>query len=67
MTKEQIIETVRQLPDGFELDDLFERLLLIRRIEEGIRQSESGETVGEAEARTYLNRWLVGAGAAVSR
>lgn len=37
MTKAQIIETVHQLPDNFELEDLFERLLLIQRIEEGVR------------------------------
>ena len=58
MTKEQILETVQQLPDTFELEDLFERLLLIQRIEEGVRQSDNGETLTEAEARNYLSRWL---------
>ena len=67
MTKEQIIDAVRQLPDDFQLEDVFERLLFINRIEEGIRQSEAGETVTESEARAYLGRWLTGAGAAVSR
>ena len=58
MTKEQILEAVHQLPDNFELEDLFERLLLIKRIEEGVRQSDNGETLTEAEARNYLSRWL---------
>ena len=58
MTKAQILETVNQLPEDFELEDLFERLLLIKRIEEGVRQSDNGETLTEAEARSYLSRWL---------
>ena len=56
MTKEQIIEAVRQLPDEFVLEDSFKRLLLLTRIEEGIRRSENGETVSETEARIYLKR-----------
>ncbi len=67
MTKEKLFEAVKDLPDSFELEDLFERLVLIKRIEEGIRQSENGETLTEAEARAYLGRWLPGAGAAASR
>ena len=62
MTKAQILETVNQLPEDFELEDLFERLLLIKRIEEGVRQSDNGETLTEAEARSYLSRWLTDTG-----
>jgi hypothetical protein len=58
MTKAQILETVQHLPDNFELEDLFERLLLIKRIEEEVRQSDNGETLTEAEARNFLSRWL---------
>ncbi|GAB3855534.1 hypothetical protein GCM10028822_26550 [Hymenobacter terrigena] len=65
MTKVQILETVNQLPENFELEDLFERLLLIKRIEEGVRQSDNGETLNEAEAWSYLSRWLTDTGAAV--
>ena len=62
MTKEKLFEAVQDLPDNFELEDLFERLLFIKRIEEGIRQSDNGETLTEAEARSYLSRWLPQAG-----
>lgn len=57
MTKEKVLNLLQGLPDEFELEDLFERLLFINRIEEGIRQSVNGETVTEAEARAYLSRW----------
>lgn len=63
MTKEKLFEAVKDLPETFELEDLFERLLLLKRIKEGIRQSKNGETLTEVEARTYLSRWLTDAGA----
>ena len=64
MTKEKLFEAVKDLPENFELEDLFERLLLVKRIEEGIRQSDNGETLTEAEAKSYLSRWLTNADAA---
>lgn len=64
MTKQKILETVENLPENFELEDLFERLLLVKRIEEGIRQSDNGETLTEAEAKSYLSRWLTDTGTA---
>lgn len=67
MTKEQALETVRQLPDGFVLEDLFERLLFVERVEEGMRQSANGETLTEDEARSYLNRWQTKGDAALAR
>lgn len=60
MTKQKLFDAVKDLPDDFELEDLFERLVLIKRIEEGIRQSDNGETVSEAEARAYLSKWSTG-------
>ena len=62
MTKEQLFETMKGLPESFELEDLFDRLLLIKRIEEGVRQSKEGETLSETEAKSYLSRWLADAG-----
>ena len=67
MTKEQVLETVQQLPDGFVLEDLFERLLFIERVEEGMRQSTNGETLTEDEARSYLSRWQTRGTAALAR
>ncbi len=57
MTKQKALETVQQLPADFQLEDLIERLIFIERVEEGMRQSANGETLTEAEARSYLSRW----------
>ena len=67
MTKKQVLETVQQLPDDFVLEDLFERLLFIVRVEEGMRQAANGETMTEAEAKAYLSRWQSKENAALVR
>jgi hypothetical protein len=51
MTKEQILETVHQLPANFELEDLFERLLFIQRLERRLEQAEQGDVVSFEDAR----------------
>lgn len=58
MTKEKLLDAVKDMPDSFNLEALFERLLLLERLEEGIRQSRDGETINELEAKAYLSRWL---------
>ena len=67
MTKEELFAAVKNLSKDFELEDLFGQLVLIKRIEEGIRQSDSGETVTEVEARAYPSRWSSSASPAASR
>ena len=57
MTKEQVIDSLKELPEKFELEDLFERLLFQERLEEGIRQSDNDEVVSLEEARNYLVKW----------
>lgn len=59
MTKEKLLDVVKNMPDSFELEALFKRLLLLERLEEGIRQSRDGETISELEAKAYLSRWLI--------
>ncbi|WP_046246128.1 hypothetical protein [Hymenobacter terrenus] len=51
MTKEQIVEAVQQLPDNFELEDLFERLLFIHRLEQRLEQAAQNDVVSFEEAR----------------
>jgi hypothetical protein len=51
MTKEQVVEAVQQLPDNFELEDLFERLLFIQRLERRLAQSDQNEVVSFEEAK----------------
>ena len=51
MTKEQVIETVQQLPSDFVLEDLFERLIFIERLETRLAESDRNKAVPFDEAR----------------
>ncbi len=58
LSKEKIIQTVKELPDQFSLEDLFERVILQQKIEAGLEQSKSGQTVSTEEAKKRLSKWL---------
>ncbi|RZK43661.1 MAG: hypothetical protein EOO61_04775 [Hymenobacter sp.] len=56
LTKQKLFKVVKEMPESFELENLFERLLFIKRLEKGIRQSDNGKTLTESETRRYLSR-----------
>ncbi len=59
ITKEKLIETIKDLPESFSLEDLFERLILLQKIESGIEQSKSDQILSTADARAKLSQWLL--------
>ncbi|MDH4186011.1 MAG: hypothetical protein OEV08_03350 [Nitrospira sp.] len=48
--KQKILQAVEKLPDTATLEDAIERLCFLAKVEEGLRQSDAGETVPHAEA-----------------
>jgi predicted transcriptional regulator len=58
LTKEKIIQTIKDLPDQFSVEDLFERIILLQKIETGLEQSKAGQTVSTDEAKKRLSKWL---------
>lgn len=58
LSKEKILQTVKDLPDGFSIEDLFERIVLLQKIDAGLEQSKSGKTVSTEEAKKKLRKWL---------
>ena len=48
--KQKILQVVERLPDTATLEDAIERLCFLANVEEGLRQSDAGETVPHAEA-----------------
>lgn len=49
-SKEEIVRLVQALPEGSSLDDVIERLILIRKVNLGISQKGLGIPQSEAEA-----------------
>mgnify|MGYP001598679411 CR=1 FL=1 len=59
LSKEKLIQTIRELPDSFSVDDLFERIILLQKVEIGMEQSKSGQVHTTQEAREKLKKWLL--------
>ena len=54
--KQKILQVVERLPDTATLEDAIERLCFLAKVEEGLRQSDAGETVPHGEAVRQLRR-----------
>jgi predicted transcriptional regulator len=52
--KERVIEAVRGLPDDATVEDAMERLYFLAKVEEGLRQAETGQTVDAEEAKRRM-------------
>ena len=53
-TKQKILQAVEHLPDNATLEDAIERLCFLAKVEEGVRQSNAGETVPHPDAVRQL-------------
>ena len=57
MNKNKILETIEALPIDVELDDLFEKLILIEKVEAGIKQANENKLVSHEEVKNRINTW----------
>ena len=57
MNKETILAALSELPAQVTLDEVVERLIFIEKVEEGLRQSEAGQTVSQEEVRKIAKSW----------
>lgn len=49
LTKAQVNRQLENLPEEFSLDDLVEQLIVIQKIEKGLKDSESNNVISEEE------------------
>lgn len=56
--KEQVMQTVQELPHDVSIEDVIERLYLIYKIERGIEQADAGKTISQEEAKRRMKKWL---------
>jgi predicted transcriptional regulator len=59
MTKEKLIQTIQELPDSFSVEELFDKIILLQKVEIGLLQSNAGQVVTTEEAREKLQKWLL--------
>ncbi len=57
ITKEKAIEAIKSLPEEFSIEELMDRLILLNKIETGIRQAEQGEAYTSDQAKRMIKEW----------
>ncbi len=58
LTKDKLMTVVDSLPSEFSIDDLLEKLIVVQKIEEGLKQSANKQVLSTEEAKKKLKKWL---------
>ena len=58
LTKEKIIESIKNLPDTFSTEDIIDRIILLEKIEKGLDDSKKGRITPEEQLDKKLSKWL---------
>lgn len=58
LIKSKVLETIEELPEKFSMDDLFEKLLVIEKVEKGLEQGRNGEFISEEELDKITEKWF---------
>lgn len=49
---------MNSLPDDASIEDAMDRLLLLAKIERGLQQADSGQTIAHSEVKERMAKWL---------
>ena len=56
--KQNILETIKRLPEETSIEEAMERLFLLSKIEKGCQQADAGQTYPHSEAKERMKQWL---------
>lgn len=56
MKRERILQTVNEFPKEVDLNKLFERLLIVEKIEKGLIEEAEGSTVAHEKVKSYFKK-----------
>ncbi|HLW19734.1 MAG TPA: hypothetical protein VKX33_05405 [Cyclobacteriaceae bacterium] len=57
ITKDQVISSLKDMPEQFSIDELMDKLILLQKIETGLEQSKIGDVYTTQEAKDMVQRW----------
>jgi predicted transcriptional regulator len=57
MKKSTVIQTLNELPQKFDLDELLERLMVIEKIDEALEDAKAGKTVSHDKVKKMVAKW----------
>ena len=55
LTRTQVFDTLEKMPEQFSIDQLFDKLLFINKVEIGLAQSENGQVNTKEQAKQKLS------------
>lgn len=58
LTKEMVIDQLKDLPEKFSLDELMEKLLFLYKLETALEQSKNKQTISHEEVKEQFKKWL---------
>jgi hypothetical protein len=56
--KQKVMKVVRDLPANASIEDAMEKLLFLAKIEKGLQQADSRQTLSHAKAKEKMSKWL---------
>lgn len=57
MKRDKAIETIKELPQEFDLDELIERLVFVEKVEKGLAQLDEGKTIPHDQVKELAKKW----------
>ncbi len=58
LTKSQVRTQLEKLPEEFTLDELVEQLILIQKIEKGLKDSRENRIISEEDFDKEMEKWF---------
>lgn len=56
--KEKVIQAVQNLPDDASIEDAMARLLLLAKVERGLREADAGQLIDHGAVKERMAKWL---------
>jgi hypothetical protein len=58
MKKAAVINVLNELPKEFNFDDFLERLIVIEKIEVGLKEAKAGKTISHEDAKKTIAKCI---------
>jgi predicted transcriptional regulator len=58
LTKDKVRKTIDRLPEKFTVDQIVEELIVLNKIEEGLKDVENGRVFTTNQVKNELKTWL---------
>ncbi|MDQ3108690.1 MAG: hypothetical protein M3R17_02250 [Bacteroidota bacterium] len=58
LSKAKVLKSIKDLPDNFSIEEVFDKIIFLNKIETGRQQSKEWKVFSTEEAKKRLGKWL---------